>query len=245
MRLGIDHMFGLNDNKQVVMISLGSDFVAEHECGVAALRDKLGCSNSKMGVERQRITDASCIRWVSLGSTQGFDTCALNELYRDRLPSYADSEIKDLCTLWDDSSFGCYSRTEKTIEQLREVYEAIMRKDACLWLGAKQGGLVGLSRPPLCIGIISRMGSEVFEQWARKDQEDLTLFSEVKKTRIVSKLAKANKGYFALKPARQPDGSIKFWLNPYDQDKNRTMWCTLDDLNDWIKGKGPIVKSNK
>lgn len=245
MRLGMNHEFGLNESKQVVMISLGSDFVAEHECGLAALRDTLGCSNSKIGVERQRITDTNCMRWMSLGDIQGFDTCGLSELYKDRLPSYASTNFKDLCTLWDDKSFGCYSRTEKTIEQLREVYDAIMRKDACIWLGASGSKIVGLSRPPLCIGIISRMGNEVFERWALKDQEELTLFNEVKKSKIVSKLAKANKGYFALKPARQSDGSILFWLNPHEQDKNRSMWCTLKDLNDWIKGKGPIVKDTK
>lgn len=243
MRLGMDHEFGLNEDKQVVMISLGSDFVAEHECGIAALCDTLGCSNSKLGVERQRITDTKHVRWVSLNGIQGFDTLNQFEFHKDRLPGDVNSNLKDLYTGWDDTSFGCYSNVSKTIEQLREVYDAIMRKDACLWLGSSGTKLVGLARPPLCIGIISRMPNEVFTRWAQRDQEELTLFDEVKKTKIVSKLAKANKGYYALKPTRQPDGSIKFWLNPYDQDKNRSMWCTLDDLNDWIKGKGRIIKT--
>jgi hypothetical protein len=57
-------------------------------------------------------------------------------------------------------------------------------------------------------------------------------------------LEKAGKDFFALSP-RWKDAEKKeviFWLNPENQRENNSCWCTVSDLNDWIKGEGKIPK---
>jgi len=47
-----------------------------------------------------------------------------------------------------------------------------------------------------------------------------------------------NKG----KDARDPD--IQVWINPYDQFSFNSAWCSVQDLWDWMDGKGKMVKGS-
>ncbi len=64
----------------------------------------------------------------------------------------------------------------------------------------------------------------------------------------------AKKGYYALQPMwaskikSTKDGEIKtqypvvFFLNPINQNECNFGWFTVEQLLDWIDGKGPIPK---
>jgi hypothetical protein len=41
------------------------------------------------------------------------------------------------------------------------------------------------------------------------------------------------------------EGNYLFWLNPYEQRKYRAGLYTIKDLEQWIEGKGEIIKSAK
>jgi hypothetical protein len=47
-----------------------------------------------------------------------------------------------------------------------------------------------------------------------------------------------NKG----KDERDPD--IKVWINPHDQFSFNSAWCSVQDLWDWMDGKGIMVKGD-
>jgi hypothetical protein len=53
-------------------------------------------------------------------------------------------------------------------------------------------------------------------------------------------------GYFALSPSWKTNGESKhpvmYWLNPRKQDKVNYGWFTVEQLEQWIEGKGPIPK---
>jgi hypothetical protein len=70
-----------------------------------------------------------------------------------------------------------------------------------------------------------------------------------KKTGVEERLRAAGKKWFALSPKwifdrmkAESQYDVCFWLNPYDQDCNNSMWCTVEDLDLWIKDEGPIPK---
>lgn len=70
----------------------------------------------------------------------------------------------------------------------------------------------------------------------------------------IKKLKEANCRYFACSPKwsheikSTADGEIKtkypviFWLNPMEQDRNSYGWFTVENLELWTQGKGPIVE---
>lgn len=60
---------------------------------------------------------------------------------------------------------------------------------------------------------------------------------------IKKRIEAAGLYWYALSDAPEADG--RYFLNPGEQDKYNYGRFTLEDLEAWIDGKGPIVKSNK
>lgn len=55
--------------------------------------------------------------------------------------------------------------------------------------------------------------------------------------------------YFALVPAwvgdkKRQDTShgVYFWLNPMHQDRYNSGWFTVEELDEWLEGRGPVMK---
>lgn len=149
---------------------------------------------------------------------------------------------KDLATAWDDSSFGVLAK-KADVEKLRELYQAFQANNIAVWLGArvlfKNGGLV------LCIA--DRAPSECLETMRAGDEDTEKLQAASDATGITKRLADAGKGYFACSPRWITDDMKKksahpvmYWLNPTEQDKNNYGWYTVEQLDQWIKGAGPI-----
>ena len=69
-----------------------------------------------------------------------------------------------------------------------------------------------------------------------------------KQTRVKAKLKEAGCRFFACNPTLRGDRfknmptayPIVYWLNPYNQNKNRYGWVTVEDLLVWSEGEGPI-----
>lgn len=58
-------------------------------------------------------------------------------------------------------------------------------------------------------------------------------------------LEKKKKGWFFLgNPQKFDDGIWRFWLNPWDQHIYEAGWYTLEELKQWGKDKGPVIKQN-
>jgi hypothetical protein len=113
----------------------------------------------------------------------------------------------------------------------------------------------------LVLAVTSKVPEELNKGMVEGDLDFIKLEEAVKRTGIVEKLKKAgnkarNKstspytqtfGYYALSPKwEQKDSNSKhpvvFFLNPMDQSNNNHGWFTVEDLELWIKGKGPIPK---
>jgi len=141
---------------------------------------------------------------------------------------------------------------------LFELKEALEREDVSLWTNA--GGFGG--RGGLVLAITSKIPEAVNDTMVEADLDALRLAKAADKTKIKIKLDKAsahsiNEGaraydakfrYFALSPSwidapgKESKHPVMFWLNPMNQQENNYGWFTVEELEQWIKGEGPIPK---
>jgi hypothetical protein len=259
VRQGRDNGFLLTDEQKVLAINLGADYCAEHEWGIKGINQAFGfgLNDSKLGLERRQVTGTPLVLWLDKipfkrynsktrkNETLKFSGFMFHSYYKEQ-----DEDVKDMLTrqaypgennivsMWDEQGFAVLCGNEGDIASLKEIYDSFSKKDIAIWRGG--GGV--FKNAGLVIAIASRLPKEVTDNWYQADADNKKIKEEVLAMGIEAKLRKAGKGYFALSPRRQGDGSIKFWLNPTEQDKNNHGWYDLKDLEEWAENRGPIPK---
>lgn len=256
------------DNGDLIGINLSADFTAEHEHGVEDLNSMLGIKDdpSVIGIERRRITpDPKIIFWnedrdeASLVIEHRYGHRNVKECGELKFyESYEDGKKKklkeNLSAAWSNNDLGIRVCGEKNIKKLKKLYEAILAGDAAIWLGG--GGV--FKNAGLCLGVISNMRAENLKIMADADTDRVKLNEASDNTGIIKKLEKFNAehydkgsysspcGYFCCSPAWNKNHDSKYnvvyWLNPMQQDKNNFGWYTVENLEAWMEGKGPIPK---
>lgn len=132
---------------------------------------------------------------------------------------------------------------------LGQIYEAFKRRDAMIF-SMGSGTNNPFARAGLTIAIRSRVPEEWLKKMKEADEDYLNLQEASAKTGIEAKLKVADKRYFALSPRwassiRRETTSqypVVYWLNPFEQRENNSGYFTVEELIDWIEGKGPIPK---
>lgn len=269
MRRAHDGKFLRNEHGRLIGVSLGADFVAEHEWGIAKLLEEFGVPRlsstdiSKVGVERRKITIVpekvhlvsktrlGKLIWILVYSPGYYGETITEQHILTWQLSWSDNNV--FATAWDRRSFAVLSDREKPMKQL---YEAIMKKDACI--GLFGGGV--FNNAGLSIFIASALPQEVNDQWEKSDKDACSLHLTARETGIVERIDTLNNkhdsfidkpcGYYSLRPAwidkdMTSKYKVMFWLNPWNQDKNQYGWYTVEELEQWMEGKGPIVKMEK
>lgn len=257
----------LEDEKTLLGVNLGADFTAEHEWGIEKLRRTYGINNELDGIDGRLISRAPTdrivrgavslgkpkVKWHALVSFSSpyhkehnatFDKELVNRL---ELTPYGDGEIHGA---WDDSSFGLLAKDESLVGELSE---AIDRLDLCIAiLGALKDN--PFSRPGLCLLIASRIPKVVAAHWLESDLDRKRLIAASEATGIEDRLQKAGRRYYALSPKwadavlvskrgkSKTEHPVVYWLNPMDQDVNNYGWFTVEELDKWVHGKGPVPK---
>lgn len=257
------------DEDNFIGINLGWDFTAEHECGIKEIKDRFGISNKstflnkKFGVETREVTKIpnelffaptiykkkKCfVLAAPIDGTKKYlpfnDKGVLLrkglDVFKLLMWRLVDEKSSNIVASWDEKSFAiCVINEEK--DKLKELYDAFLNKDVVIMFNSSDNPYANSG---LCIFIKSKLPNSFLQNLYDVDEKQYKLEKEVKKTKIEEKLKKANKKYFSLSPKWNEDGTIIYWLNPYDQRKYNMGWYTLDDLLLWIKDKGPIVKNN-
>lgn len=167
-------------------------------------------------------------------------------------------ETDDLTTAWCESSFGICLKKVADIMPTRvmilgQIYDALQKKDAMIFIGGRSNPF---GNSGLIIAIRSRVPDDALQKMKEADEDYLDLMDAVEKverdTSLKAKLKAAGKKYFALSPRwaknikSTNDGKLQttypvvFWLNPYEQRKNNFGYYTVEQLLEWVDGKGPI-----
>jgi hypothetical protein len=243
----------LLDGEKVVGINLDADFCAEHEWGIEQLRRRLGISEDPisqglLGIDGRKTTEFP-EEYFALPDVDGYKLLVFcDNVKRWDNFEYLAREMHlggntPIRAAWDESSFAIAIKG-KEVEFIQQLFEAFKNKDVAIWLGG--GGAFG--NAGLVIVIASLVREEHKAVMLKADESRKRLLEAVKATGIEEKLKAAGKGFFedkgylALSPrwVDEKETAIHFWLNPNDQRKDNCGWFTLQDLLDWIEGKGPI-----
>lgn len=249
-------------------MNLGADYCAEHEWGIKGLHASFGIpfgDDEKLGLEKRTITivpsspdfcleahpkkfvlyfqDAS---WMGVEATAKQQASIKANTTRGELYLYGD---KTLATAWDDKSFGVHTTSKEGISALAQVYDAFQRKDAAIWLGG--GGV--FQNAGLVLAITSRVPKDKADGMRAADEDRVRLVAAAKATGIEDRLREAGRKWFALSPGWKFDkygGSdrpittahpVMFYLNPQEQRIHASGWFTVEDLEQWAEGKGPVM----
>lgn len=173
---------------------------------------------------------------------------------------------------WDGKGFMAVVRrrpslgdlSDNAFRGLKAIYNAMREADAVVMLGNLQPKNP-FSPVGLCVGIISKMPQHIIDNMRESDLDSERLKAASEETGIHKRLDEANKGhgyserpcgYFAVSPrwlsdearadlekkGRKTAYKVWYWLNPSGQKKNNFGYFTVEELDQWIKGEGPIPK---
>lgn len=249
MRRGYDSGL-MGENGVFVGVNLGADHCAEHEWGIARLRDAFGMRDTApdcLGIESRRVrTVPAELRLLAVPGGRVLQFEQWNpERWDERELSIYDG---DLATAWDEGSFGIHARGDGA-DRLVELDKAIRDLDAAIWLGG--GGV--FQNAGLCIVIVSRLPAEGIAMLRAGDEDRIALRAASDATGIEAELRAAGKRWFALSPKwardfggkRETAHPVIYWLNPQEQDANNFGWFTVEQLREWAAGRGPIPKTQE
>jgi hypothetical protein len=256
---------------KVIGISLGADYCAEHEWGINGLKRALGVDGATSefarekpkytkpaGLPRRMISkhdrvrlyehkDAVVLLCMDQWSLDHFEERitknGIVKAFKPHLPQ--DLTQSELGAAWDEGEFGIHGKGVNA-ERIKDLYAAFQANNVGIWVGGRaiafeNGGLI------LCIADrIPEVNAKMLSD-GDLDNEKLQAASDA--TGIVERLKEAGKGFFACSPRWREDKSKKksghpvvYWLNPIEQDQNNYGWFTVEELDLWIKGSGPIPK---
>ena len=214
---------------QIIGISLGWDFCAEHEWGIQDMQRSFGIpgkperrkdselvSGDFMGADVRTITKlpAELKFFEDMGGfayllySDYFGYVKPKDLTAKRFNDMLDlrDENEEFSTAWSEDDFGVRMKNDipnlgATV--LGQIYEAFQNKDAMIFLGGNNNG-GPFSNRSLILAIRSRIPENVLKQMKEADEDSLNLMDAVTKareeSRIEEKLKAAGKEYYALSP---------------------------------------------
>ncbi|MHB8483794.1 MAG: hypothetical protein ACYDBV_13870 [Nitrospiria bacterium] len=242
----------ITEGETIIGINLGFDFCAEHEWGIKGLIRRFGIPGTdepeNFGIKGRTITycdpDQMFFAQKKLKACLTFEPYSKPEGWNHRAFKPSFMSDSSLITAWSEDSFGIIVEGKQQIAWLKELYEAFKRLDVAIGLGINPNPF---SRGGLVILIASKFSTEAQKQCFESDRSHFELTRAFKETGIEELLKAAGKKSFSLRPdwIDRSEGTIRFWLNPYDQQKDNWGWFTLEELKLWVENKGPIPKQKK
>lgn len=261
MRRGNDNGFLVHEDV-LVGISLGADFTAEHEWGIKGITQRFGLEGVREGTLLHRKCvgiDARRVKRLPknfeivkhgdfsyLFACQSSDGTGLTKKYLDQRmeaswTQWRDEEPITLCTAWDRNSFGVATQGKEGRTYLKELVAAFHDNDAAITFA---GRVIPFGNPGLMLLIVSRLQQEWLDIMRDGDIDNINLKNASIATGIIDRLKEAGRKYFACSPrwANKEKTEVQYWLNPMEQNIHNSNWVSVADLDDWIEGKGKVMK---
>ncbi len=244
-----------------VGINLAADYTAEHEWGIDDLKRLLGVNVQggflnalvpKYGIDKRRVTSVQYVTLDAVGtdlflrveaeSQRKYGPTTENAVKRC---SYRYNDASDFRGAWSGDDLGIVASSSETKDQLTDVFNAMKVDDVAIWLGG--GGV--FENAGLKLVIISKLPQEIKDQLTAADHDRELLLRAADKTGIEKKIKKAGLEVFALSPqwakGKNTKHDVVYWLNPCGQASYKTGLFTVEDLELWCQGKGPVVRTEK
>lgn len=243
-----------NEEGQNYGFFFGNGGCAEHEWGIKRLVSRFGIDNSILGMEGRKITkipeELKFVKYKKKGISRAFIYCPSWFMKKDTNKDEIIKEIEghyeirtnlednSVSASWCEENFCIYVTGEDNVTFLERLNQAFVEKDVCMWVGSytenpfDHGGLIFM--------ILSLVSDEEKKVCYDTDVYYKKLTDAA--APILKKLKDADKKYYACSPewTDETESTLRFWLNPCDQQENYWGWVSEKDLLDWIENKGTI-----
>jgi len=278
MRRGRNQQEWRADDGTLIALSLGADWVSEHEWGIRGIKRRLGIPDVPIeeqirtgilgrvkgllmgqdpipvGIPARTIQNGDpIIHNLEDGPAEVKEGRKRHQMWGIALvdgwrgTNWDWTGMRDLwwdprapfLSWWNEGGFAILHSDRGVVEELVGAFE---KGDVAIWVGSsgpfENGGLI--------IAIGSRLPEDFLSDAREADLDRLRLYKASQSSGIHRKLKQAGLEYWALSPAWQDDEKteIKFWLNPRDQKNCNAGWYTLQELELWCQGKGPVVQGS-
>lgn len=261
-----------NKSGEFCGVNLGSDFTSEHEWGIDGIKASFGINNTVkkrmpgsrlfsfifkdktvqlFGIDARKMTvRPDGLTVLNQNGVMGLGHYDWN--YNNLTDRWFSTHMKDSVRLineknhefvawWSGKGFFLASKDK---DKLEKIMEAIAEKDLAFILGSRKA----FSNGGLILAISSKLDSEVLEELENGDRDYYEVLKASESSGIHKVLKESNKTYYALSPSwRTSEGKreLVFWLNPANQHLYNAGWYTVDELKQWAKDEGPIMKESK
>ncbi|WP_162577708.1 hypothetical protein [Variovorax sp. PBL-H6] len=144
----------------------------------------------------------------------------------------------DLMTAWNRNGFAIHVRGAENIARLRELHEAIQRKDVVLAMPWSHSFLRG----GLSFAILGALTADDKAAAATRyaDAKALSLAAEATGIEVRLKAAGMRVDSIRADWADERKQGVVFFMSPHYSHKARYGWYTVADLDAWIAGTGPV-----
>lgn len=153
---------------------------------------------------------------------------------------------------YDERAFALCGHTSEGVALIDEMVEAFRRKDVSIWLS---GSLNPFGRGGIAFGITSRIPEELTSLYDERKEAQRDLEARAKATGIEDRITAVYGKQYALSPGKVLKSTVRgdvitrhdvmFFLNPTNQKDHDSGWYTVEDLEAWIEGKGPVIKKRQ
>jgi hypothetical protein len=252
-------------------IVLAADYTAEHEWGFERIGSILGQRrDAEAGLERYRCSDAAAFArnhaWRTGTLTTSVDVgdgkwakrkFSHTTLVVDGDLGWSGGKVDDhligrpydletdFTGAWSDRGFAVTAWNAAAAGRLAELAAAFADGNLCLWTAG--GGV--FKNPGLVVAAFDRIPEHISTTVRDAHLETARLREATAATGIEETLTGAGLSWFALSP-RWADGfrdletehPVVFWLNPRNQGANNHGWFTVEQLEAWSRGEGPVPK---
>lgn len=173
---------------------------------------------------------------------------------------YPNSEpqpyTEDRRARWDEAGFQITTTDPELGDFLQQIHAGLLGKPdshpVTVWIGGSGNNPFG--RGGLCLGLPHLIDQEGKDTMVEEEQRIANLHWMAKDTGIPA-LIPSNK-YHALSPSKtlksrvgnipiETKHPVMFFLNPREQKDNNYGWFTVEELEAWTRGEGPIPKTEE
>jgi len=245
------------ENGKFFGISTGFEFAAEHECGMKSLQNSAGIDslntiytknkkkwynfkkyNPVLGLDRTTILNKHNVMQGTFEMEDGYEYYAFGYNVRSNNFTPPDTVEDILETYWDDTSFLIISNDK---EKMTMLVDACYNKD----LAFTTGGKVLNDHAGIRLVIKSKTPQHIIDACKTDDSKALELKLYDDKYKVQDLLRKNGCDFYAcsIHWKDYDKKEVQWWLNPQEQHSYESGYCSLEDLKDWTKGKGKVIKT--
>lgn len=148
----------------------------------------------------------------------------------------------DLVTAWGACGFAVHVRGARNIGRLEQLHQALLAGDVMVLAPLLAGAPPG----PVRLMLASQMSEADKEALTTVDLAHRALMRAARATGIHALLELAGRGYHTLLPDwfDQVRDEVVFCLQPAEPQLYLSGWFSLEELQDWAAGRGPVVRDN-